>query len=100
MNNNFNDKEMLQAKHRLEEAQARNRQKERKARTRRLIQEGAIQTKSKIFCCSGCFLVTCSLDLFPEGRTYSPPVIRAVVLLKQTCALRGLRLIESLLRKR
>ena len=40
MNNNFNDKEMLQAKHRLEEAQARNRQKERKARTRRLIQEG------------------------------------------------------------
>ena len=42
MNNNFNDKEMLQAKHRLEEAQARNRQKERKARTRRLIQEGAI----------------------------------------------------------
>ena len=42
MNNNFNDKELLQAKHRLEEAQARNRQKERKARTRRLIQEGAI----------------------------------------------------------
>lgn len=42
MNNNFNNKELLQAKHRLEEAQARNRQKERKARTRRLIQEGAI----------------------------------------------------------
>ena len=42
MRNNFNDKELLQAKHRLEEAQARNRQKERKARTRRLIQEGAI----------------------------------------------------------
>ena len=42
MSNNFNDKELLQAKHRLEEAQARNRQKERKARTRRLIQEGAI----------------------------------------------------------
>ena len=42
MNNDLSDKELLQAKHRLEEAQARNRQKERKARTRRLIQEGAI----------------------------------------------------------
>ena len=42
MNNNLSDKELLQAKHRLEEAQARNRQKERNARTRRLIQEGAI----------------------------------------------------------
>ena len=36
------EKQLLQAKHRLEEAQARNRVKERKARTRRLIQEGAI----------------------------------------------------------
>ena len=36
------EKELLQAKHRLEEAQARDRAKERKARTRRLIQEGAI----------------------------------------------------------
>ena len=69
MRNNFNDKELLQAKHRLEEAQARNRQKERKARTRRLIQEGAI---------------------LPEGRTYSPPVKQAVVLpSRQPCALRG-----------
>ncbi len=42
MNNDLYDKELLQAKHRLEEAQARNRQKERKARTRKLIQEGAI----------------------------------------------------------
>ena len=42
MNNDLYDKELLQAQHRLEEAQARNRQKERKARTRRLIQEGAI----------------------------------------------------------
>lgn len=33
---------LLQAKHRLEEAQARDRVKERKQRTRRLIQEGAI----------------------------------------------------------
>ena len=41
-----NEKKLLQAKHRLEEAQARNRQKERKARTRRLIQEGAIMEKA------------------------------------------------------
>ena len=38
-------KKLLQAKHRLEEAQARDRVKERKARTRRLIQEGAILEK-------------------------------------------------------
>ena len=37
--------EVLQAKHRLEEAQARDRVKERKARTRRLIQEGAVLEK-------------------------------------------------------
>lgn len=36
------EKALLQAKHRLEEAEARNRQKERKDRTRRLIQEGAL----------------------------------------------------------
>ena len=35
-------KKLIQAQHRLEEAQARDRVKERKARTRRLIQEGAI----------------------------------------------------------
>lgn len=40
-----NEKKLLQAKHRLEEAQARNRVQERKARTRRLIQEGAILEK-------------------------------------------------------
>lgn len=40
-----NEKKLLQAKHRLEEAQARNREQERKARTRRLIQEGAILEK-------------------------------------------------------
>ena len=39
------EKKMIQAQHRLEEAQARNRVKERKARTRRLIQEGAILEK-------------------------------------------------------
>ena len=41
-----NEKKLIQAKHRLEEAQARNRVKERKARTRRLIQEGAILEKT------------------------------------------------------
>ena len=39
------EKELQQAKHRLEAAEARNRVKERKARTRRLIQEGAILEK-------------------------------------------------------
>ena len=36
------EKKLLQAKHRLEEAQARDRVRERKARTQRLIQKGAI----------------------------------------------------------
>ena len=36
------EKKLLQAKHRMEEAEARNRKKERNIRTRRLIQEGAI----------------------------------------------------------
>lgn len=40
------EKKLLQAKHRLEEAEMRDRQKERKARTRRLIQEGAILEKA------------------------------------------------------
>ena len=40
------EKKLLQAKHRLEEAQARDRVKERKTRTRRLIQEGAILEKA------------------------------------------------------
>ena len=40
------EKTLLQAQHRLEEAQARDRVKERKARTRRLIQEGAILEKA------------------------------------------------------
>ena len=39
------EKKLIQAKHRLEEAQARDRVKERKARTRRLIQEGAVLEK-------------------------------------------------------
>lgn len=40
------ERELLQARHRLEEAQARNRVKKRTARTRRLIQEGAILEKA------------------------------------------------------
>ena len=36
------EKALLQAKHRQEEAETRNRRKERNARTHRLIQEGAI----------------------------------------------------------
>ena len=36
------NKQILQANHRMEEAQARDRKKERSTRTRRLIQEGAI----------------------------------------------------------
>ena len=39
------EKKLLQAQHRLEEAQARDRVKERKMRTRRLIQEGALLEK-------------------------------------------------------
>ena len=41
-----NEKKLLQAKHRLEEAEMRDREKERKARTRRLIQVGAILEKA------------------------------------------------------
>lgn len=40
------EKKLLQAKHRVEEAEMRDRQKERKARTRQLIQEGAILEKA------------------------------------------------------
>ena len=49
---------LLQAQHRLEEAQARDRVKERKARTRRLIQEGAILEK-----------------VLPEVRTMEPSAL-------------------------
>ena len=41
-----NEKKLIQAQHRLEEAQARDRVKERKTRTRRLIQKGAILEKT------------------------------------------------------
>ena len=52
------EKKLLQAQHRLEEAQARNRVKKRKARTRRLIQEGAILEK-----------------VLPEARTMELPAL-------------------------
>ena len=41
-----NEKKLIQAQHRLEEAQARDRVKERKARTRTLIQKGAVLEKT------------------------------------------------------
>ncbi|MCD7922649.1 MAG: DUF3847 domain-containing protein [Clostridiales bacterium] len=50
------EKALLQAKHRMEEAEARDRVKERKARTRRLILEGAALEKA-----------------FPEAVTMEPP---------------------------
>lgn len=49
------EKKLLQAQHRLEEAQARDRVKERKARTRRLIQEGQFWKR----CCQKCGRWSC-----------------------------------------
>ena len=92
-----NEKKLLQAKHRLEEAEMRDRQKERKARTRRLIQEGAILEKAlpqttqmtleqlEDFCVkysnqSDDFYERPAIGrFFFEGRTYSPPAKQAVV---------------------
>ena len=59
------EKKLLQAQHRLEEAQARDRVKERKARTRRLIQEGAILEK-----------------VLPEVRTMEPTVLEDYLIQK------------------
>ena len=56
---------LIQAQHRLEEAQARNRVKERKARTRRLIQEGAILEK-----------------VLPEVRTVELPALEDYLMQK------------------
>ena len=58
-------KTLLQAQHRLEEAQARNRVKERKVRTRRLIQTGAILEK-----------------VLPEVRTMEPQILEEYLLRK------------------
>ena len=88
------EKELLQAQHRLEEVQARNRVKERKARTRRLIQTGAILEKvlpeirnmeprygrntyyekhSRTLELRRGLRGNWMPFSFPEGRTYSPP---------------------------
>ena len=60
-----NEKKLLQAQHRLEEAQARDRVKERKMRTRRLIQEGAVLEK-----------------VLPEVRTMEPTVLEDYLMQK------------------
>ena len=59
------EKKLIQAQHRLEEAQARDRVKKRKARTRRLIQEGAILEK-----------------VLPEARTMEPSVLEDYLMQK------------------
>ena len=56
------EKKMLQAKHRMEEAEARNRKKERSLRTRRLIQEGAILER-----------------VFPQAQNMDPEALKAVL---------------------
>ncbi len=56
------EKKMLQAKHRVEEAEARNRKKERNARTRRLIQEGAVLER-----------------VFPQAQHMDPEALKAVL---------------------
>ena len=58
-------KKLIQAQHRLEEAQARNRVQERKMRTRRLIQEGAILEK-----------------VLPEVRTMELPTLEVYLMQK------------------
>ena len=58
-------KKLIQAQHRLEEAQARNRVKERNMRTRRLIQEGAILEK-----------------VLPEVRTMELPTLEDYLMQK------------------
>lgn len=60
-----NEKKLLQAKHRLEEAQMRDRKKERNARTRRLIQAGAILEK-----------------VLPEVRTMEPSALENYLIQK------------------
>ena len=90
------EKKLLQAKHRMEEAQARDRVKERKARTRRLTPgrcdfgkgdargagDGVVRPRKLSLCRSGNdFIFTLEglretggfPFLYPKGRTYSPP---------------------------
>ena len=110
-----NEKKLLQAKHRLEEAQMRDRQKERKARTRRLIQEGAILekvypaatdmdlTKLEDFLywalrrsIMGALRATGALLFFPKGALIHHPEGAVVLAVGKPCALRGgLRLLRK-----
>ena len=105
------EKKLLQARHRLEEAQARDRVKERKVRTRRLIQEGAVLEKvfpavtgmdlteledvfASIFLNgSGAFRETGALRFFfiPKGALthHRPRAGGGTAALQQSCALRG-----------
>ena len=55
------EKKLLQARHRQEEAQMRDREKERKARTRRLIQKGALVEK---YCPAAVDMTTEELDIY------------------------------------
>ena len=56
------EQKLLQAKHRVEEAEARNRKKERSIRTRRLIQEGAILE-----------------SVFPQVQNMDPEALKTVL---------------------
>ena len=55
------EKKLLQARHRQEEAQMRDREKERKARTRRLIQKGALVEK---YCPAAVDMTVEELDIY------------------------------------
>ena len=59
------EKKLIQAQHRLEEAQMRAKEKARKARTRRLIQEGAVLEK-----------------VLPEVRTMEPSALEDYLMQK------------------
>ena len=79
------EKKLLQAQHRLEEAQARNRVKERKARTRRLTKAGKTNLNFRWEASgkpgtSSFFSRKGALIHHPEGQWY---------FLRKTCALRG-----------
>ena len=62
------NKELLQAKHRLEEAEARDRVKERKARNHRLIVNGA--TLEKVFP-QAAAMSAADLETYLRGLTQS-----------------------------
>ena len=68
------EKKLLQAKHRMEEAQARDRVKERKARTRRLIQEGCDSWKRR---CQRCGRWSCPTSKPISCRSGNDPILYA-----------------------